>query len=176
MRNLFAILFVAATPVVQASGVCWERAALESGTSVELLQAIAWVESSMQPHAVNSSHLKTTGTRDIGLVGVNTAPNVLRQFGLSESELFDPCTNVRTGARILKEKFDRFGTTWEAVGAYNASCTRLKGQACRNARTTYAWRVYRAMHRPNGTATGPQRMTSQPAVAEESAIQLVSLL
>jgi soluble lytic murein transglycosylase-like protein len=175
MRNLFAILFIAATPVALASGACWERAALESGTTVELLQAIAWVESSMKSQAVNSSHLRTTGTRDIGLLGVNTAPNVLRQFGLSESELFDPCTNVRTGSRILKEKFDRFGMTWEAVGAYNASCTRLKGLACRNARTRYAWRVYRAMHRPNGTVTGPQRMTRQPAVAAESAIQLVSL-
>jgi hypothetical protein len=70
MRNLFAILFVAATPVAQASGACWERAAMENGTSVELLQAIAWVESSMQPQAVNSSHLKTTGTRDSGLVGI----------------------------------------------------------------------------------------------------------
>lgn len=175
MRNLFAILFIAATPVALASGVCWERAALESGTSVELLQAIAWVESSMQPQAVNSSHLKTTGTRDIGLVGINTAPNVLRQFGLSESELFDPCTNVRIGARILRERFDRLGMTWEAIGAYNASCTRLKGQACQNARTTYAWRVYRAMHRPNGAATGRQRMTRKAAWPAEPAIQFVSL-
>lgn len=175
MRSLFAFLIVTASPMALASGTCWERAAVESGTSVELLQAIAWVESSMQPQAVNSSHLQTTGTRDIGLVGVNTAPDVLRGLGVSEVDLFDSCTNVRAGAHILKEKFARYGMTWEAVGAYNASCTRLKGQACQNARTTYAWRVYRAMHRPNGVATGRQRMERQSAVATAPAIQFVSL-
>lgn len=175
MRTLLAISLVISTPVAPASGVCWERAALESGTSVELLQAIAWVESSMQPQAVNSSHVQITGTRDIGLVGVNTAPDVLRRLGVSEADMFDSCTNVRAGARILKEKFVRYGMTWEAVGAYNASCTRLKGQACQNARTTYAWRVYRAMHRPNGPTAGHQRMERQALEATAPAIQIVSL-
>jgi soluble lytic murein transglycosylase-like protein len=175
MRSVFVFLIVTASPMTVASGTCWERAAAESGTTVELLQAIAWVESSMQPQAVNSSHLRTTGTRDIGLVGVNTAPDVLRRLGVSEADLFDSCTNVRAGARILKEKFVRHGMTWEAVGAYNASCTRLKGQACQNARTTYAWRVYHAMHRPNGAATGRQRMERQAVGATDPAIQFVSL-
>lgn len=175
MRSLFAILFVTSTPVAMASGACWERAARESGTTAELLQAIAWVESSMQPHAVNSSHLMATGTRDIGLVGINTAPRVLQQLGLLESELFDPCTNVRAGAQILKEKFGRFGMTWEAVGAYNASCTRLKGQACQDARTTYAWRVYRAMLRPQGAQERRQRGALQSAASVEPVVQFVSL-
>ena len=175
MRSVFVFLIVTASPMALASGTCWDRAAAEGGTTVELLQAIAWVESSMRPQAVNSSHLQTTGTRDIGLVGVNTAPDVLRRLGVSEADLFDSCTNVRAGARILKEKFVRYGMTWEAVGAYNASCTRLKGQACQNARTTYAWRVYRAMHRPNGPTAGRQRMERQSLEATASAIQIVSL-
>lgn len=175
MRSVFVFLIVTASPMALASGTCWDRAAAEGGTTVELLQAIAWVESSMRPQAVNSSHLQTTGTRDIGLVGVNTAPDVLRRLGVSEADLFDSCTNVRAGARILKEKFVRYGMTWEAVGAYNASCTRLKGQACQNARTTYAWRVYRAMHRPKGPTAGRQRMERQALEATAPAIQIVSL-
>jgi hypothetical protein len=54
---------------------------------------------------------------------------------------------VHVGARILREKLDRHGDTWEAVGAYNAACTRLKGAACRQARMNYAWKVYRAIGR-----------------------------
>lgn len=175
MRSVFVFLIVTASPMALASGTCWDRAAAEGGTTVELLQAISWVESSMRPQAVNSSHVRITGTRDIGLVGVNTAPDVLRRLGVSEADLFDSCTNVRVGARILKEKFVRYGMTWEAVGAYNASCTRLKGQACQNARTTYAWRVYRAMHRPNGPTAGRQRMERQALEATAPAIQIVSL-
>ncbi|GJI98187.1 hypothetical protein RugamoR57_49050 [Duganella caerulea] len=146
MRLLFALFLIVSSPATLASDACWQQAALESGTTIELLQAIAWTESSMQSHAVNVAHERVTGTRDVGLVGVNTAPGVLLRLGLSEADLLDPCTNLRAGARILREKFDRYGVTWEAVGAYNASCTRLKGPACQAARTAYAWRVYRAMH------------------------------
>lgn len=176
MRILLATLLVSSAPGALASGACWERAAAETGTSIQLLQAIAWAESSMRPQAVNISHQNVTGTRDVGLVGVNTESRMLRRLGLTEAELLDPCTNLRAGARILREKFDRYGTTWEAVGAYNASCTTLKGAACQAARTAYAWRVYRAMLvvRSHAERSGDQlhRQANRPA---EPAVQFVSL-
>lgn len=176
MRLLSFIMLLSTTPLALASEACWERAAAEGGTSVALLQAIARTESSMRPYAVNASHQHVTGTRDIGLVGVNTEPRVLKQLGISEADLFDPCINLRAGARILKEKFSRFGTTWEAVGAYNAACTRLKGNACQAARKAYAWRVYRAMHpalrgKQKGTTHSLQRLT----LPTEQTMQFVSL-
>ena len=141
----------------QSAEACWELAASEGGISIELLRAIARTESSMNPRAVNASHEHITGTRDVGLVGINTAPAVLRRLSVSESDLYDPCMNLRIGARILREKMQRHGATWEAVGAYCVSCTRLKGDACQTARAAYAWRVYRAMHGDAFRGTGPRR-------------------
>ena len=34
--------------------------------------------------------------------------------------LLDPCTNVMTGAYLLRLKMNRFGNTWKAVGAYHS--------------------------------------------------------
>lgn len=176
MRVLSFILLLSTTPLALASAACWEQAAAESGTSVALLQAIARTESSMRPYAVNASHQHITKTRDIGLVGINTDPRVLKRLGVSEAELFDPCINLRVGARILREKITRHGTTWEAVGAYNASCTRLRGNACQTARKAYAWRVYRAMHpAPRRTPEDAARSLQQRTAPLDQSFKFVSL-
>lgn len=178
MYVLIALLLLAFTPAARAGGACWELAAKEARITVDLLQGIAWTESSMRPTAVNTSHQHVTGTRDIGLVGVNSAPAVLRRLGVSESDLFDPCTNLRTGARILREKFQRYGETWEAVGAYCVSCTRLKGEACRSARSAYAWRVFHAMHAPvrdKHVRPIPDAPRHVPVAVAEPSVQFVSL-
>ena len=67
--------------------------------------------------------------------------------GIAPEQLWDACTSIHVGARILRENWIATADTWEAVGAYNASCTRLKGAACRKARLDYAWKVYRAIGR-----------------------------
>jgi soluble lytic murein transglycosylase-like protein len=118
------------------------------GVDPWLLYGIAQVESSLDPHALNLRHLQRTGSYDIGLMQINSRnlPALAKQ-GVAPEHLWDACTSVYVGARILREKLDRHGDTWEAVGAYNAACTRLKGAACRQARMTYAWKVYRAIGR-----------------------------
>jgi soluble lytic murein transglycosylase-like protein len=127
---------------------CWDEAAKIYGVDPWLLYGIAKVESSLDPHALNLSHLQRTGSYDIGLMQINSRnlPS-LAVAGIAPEHLWDACTSIHVGARILREKIDRHGDNWEAVGAYNASCTRLKGAACRKARMDYAWKVYWAIGR-----------------------------
>ena len=130
------------------ASACWEVAAKIYSVDPWLLYGIAKVESSLDPHALNLSHLKRTGSYDIGLMQINSRNlPALAGFGIAPEHLWDSCTSIHVGARILREKIDRHGDNWEAVGAYNASCTRLKGAACNKARMDYAWKVYRAIER-----------------------------
>jgi hypothetical protein len=129
------------------ASACWEQAAKKHNVPTVLLQAIADTESGMNPAVVNNSHVRRTKTVDIGYMQVNSDPRVLRNLGLSKQDLFEPCTNIDAGARILSEKIARHGYTWEAVGAYNAACVTMSAEQCLRARTRYAWRVYRSLMR-----------------------------
>lgn len=144
MRPLFVIVvsFILASRAVAQT--CWDEAAQRYGVSAQLLYAIARVESSLDPQAVNESHVRHTGTRDIGLMQINSGHlPALKRHGITETDLQSPCININVGAWLMADNFARLGVNWNAVGAYNAVCTELKGQACAKARSAYAWKVYR---------------------------------
>jgi soluble lytic murein transglycosylase-like protein len=140
--KLTSIIF-AASALPSLASACWEQAARKYSVSTDLLKAVARAESSLNPRAVNRSHFAKTKTVDIGIMQVNTDQKVLRNLGVTADQLLDPCTNIHAGARILSEKMARYGRTWEAVGAYNASCVTMTVQQCLRVRARYAWRVYR---------------------------------
>lgn len=120
---------------------CWDQAATLYRLNPDLLYAIAKCESGLRPTATNRPR---AGTHDIGLMQINSSHlRELATFGITERQLYDACTNIHVGAWILAEMIRIHGFSWEAVGAYNAACTRRKGKDCEAARSKYAWCVFR---------------------------------
>ena len=103
----------------QALAYCWKEAATQYNIEPELLQAIAVVESGNRAQAMN--HANRNGTRDIGLMQINSIhlPRLLKQGITEERLLNEPCLSVEVGASILAEFIQRFGYNWTAVGSYN---------------------------------------------------------
>ncbi|MFT3819893.1 MAG: lytic transglycosylase domain-containing protein [Rubrivivax sp.] len=158
---------------------CFDEAAAATGLSPDLLRAVAAAESNFNPRAVNDSHAATTKTRDIGLMQINTSwLPVLKRHGIAEGDLFEPCTNIRVGAWILADLIGRMGDNWDAVGAYNAGCTQLRGPSCTAARSRYAWRVHRRLARAAETTAAPTAVReagARPAPTRPAGLVLVQV-
>lgn len=154
--SLFAVWVASAVLAAMPTWAlaCWKEAAQRYGVPSELLYAIARTESNLNPQAVNRSHLQRTGSYDIGLMQINsTHLRTLARYGIRESDLYEPCINLHVGAWLLADSFSRRGVSWDAVGAYNAACSQLKGEACTQARAKYAWRVYQRLPSQRPLAT-----------------------
>ena len=161
MLRRIAVCALLSCPAV-AFGACFDVAGARYGVSSQLLCAVAKCESNMNATAINRTHKARTGTIDIGLMQINSSHLTwLEKYGIDEQRLLDPCTSVHVGAYLLAANLQRYGDTWEAVGAYNAACSKLKGEKCTEARTRYAWCVHRRFPSCAGTA---ERGIRQPSV------------
>ena len=156
------VLALGIVPAVACA--CWEQAAQRYGVPANLLYAMARVESGLNPRALNLTHRPRTGTIDVGLMQINSGNlKGLARHGIRERDLYDPCTNINVGAWILAQKVAKHGMTWEAVGAYNAACSQLKGVDCARARSQYAWRVYRSLRASTKASRHSPTPTPEPA-------------
>lgn len=132
------LMFVLSLPAYAFD--CFERHAKKHDLPSDLLRAIALVESSGNPKAVSGPK----GYEDIGLMQINTSWLSIKKTTKNKL-LNDVCLNVSIASEILADNFSRYPNPWEAVGAYNAGCSRLKGQACVDARQKYAWKIYQKL-------------------------------
>lgn len=119
MTRLMPVVLLAGAAAMPCHADCLDDAATYRHINTQLVRAIAQQESQMRSDAV---HLNKNGSEDIGLMQVNSAelPR-LAQYGITRKDLFDRCVNAYVGTWILASKIRRFGSTWKAVGAYNAS-------------------------------------------------------
>ena len=114
------------------AAACWREAAARYGVNADLLYAIAKTESSLNPQALNRNR---DGSYDVGLMQINSRwLPTLRQYGVDEKRLYDPCVSIQVGAWILAQNMRRLGNSWDAVGAYNSGNPALG--------LRYALRVY----------------------------------
>jgi len=97
---------------------CWNEVAIKYQVNPYLLGAIAKQESGFNANAVRQN---SNGTKDIGVMQINSSwLPMLAKYGITEEMLHDPCINIEVGAWILRQRQERFGNTWEAVGAYHS--------------------------------------------------------
>lgn len=55
--------------------------------------------------------------------------NELSRYGIKPDHLLtDACMNIYTGAYYLAKAFNKWGVSWDAVGAYNAGFKRHRAR------------------------------------------------
>lgn len=126
-------------PWQNGSQPCWEAAARYHGIDPWLLYAIGYTESRHNPNAINRANKNST--RDVGLMQINSSwLPTLRQYGISEANLYNACASTYIGAWIMAKNFKRYGYSWEAIAAYNVGSLNTPGR--QKVGRAYAERVY----------------------------------
>ena len=120
---------------VSAETTCVDQASRLYGIPANLITAIIRTESAFDAYAIN---INTNGSEDVGLMQINSEwlPRIAG-LGYDRASLFDPCINVMVGSWILAQEIERFGYSWEAVGAYHAGPSAQRA----GRRAWYAQRV-----------------------------------
>lgn len=118
---------------------CFESAGEDAGIDPDLLRAIAWQESRLQYNVIGKNPVSGYG---MGLMQIDSQHLVnMKKRGVDRELLItDICTNIYSGALILAQAFNKWGATWEAVGAYNAGFSATPKQHFR--RMVYARKIY----------------------------------
>lgn len=130
-------LFAASHGVFAAD--CFDAAGKDAGIDPDLLRAIAWQESRLHYDAIGKNPVSGYG---MGLMQIDSQHlGNMKKRGIDRELLVtDICTNIYSGALILAQAFNKWGATWEAVGAYNAGFSGTPKQHVR--RMAYARKIY----------------------------------
>lgn len=132
MKRGLLVLAVSVGACIASAGAradCFDEAARYHQVNPLILRAIAWQESHNRPEAL---HKNTNGSTDYGLMQINSIhlPR-LAEYGISSDTLMEPCKNVYIAAWHLRQKMNRYGNTWAAVGAYHSETPTLRDRYAR---------------------------------------------
>lgn len=119
-------LFAAGTMLAggNAHADCFDEAARYQKVNPLILRAIAWQESRNRPDAQNRNG---NGSVDYGLMKINSIHlPTLSRYGIGRDTLMEPCKSVYIAAWHLRRKMDKYGNTWQAVGAYHSETPSLR--------------------------------------------------
>ncbi|MGF6851374.1 lytic transglycosylase domain-containing protein [Paraburkholderia sp. CI3] len=112
---------------------CFADAAAYQHVNPQILRAIAWQESHFHPDA---THRNANGSIDYGMMQINSIHlHRLAQYGISSTQLMDPCASVYIAAWHLRQKMLKYGNTWEAVGSYHSETPSERDDYARRIRT-----------------------------------------
>jgi soluble lytic murein transglycosylase-like protein len=156
-----SIALVAATPVARAD--CIADAAARHRVNAEVLRAIGWQESRLQPLALGRN---ADGSIDVGAFQINSVhlPELAR-YGIDRFALRDGCVSADVAAWHYRRQIDLQGDTWLAVGAYHSRTpARATGYANRVAAILMRWHVLPpgALPFPVDRARGPLPPATSP--------------
>jgi len=97
---------------------CFDDASQYQHVNPQVLRAIAWQESHSRADTV---HRNSNGSTDYGIMQINSIHmRLLSNYGISPERLMDPCVNIYVAAWHLRSKIQKYGNTWDAVGAYHS--------------------------------------------------------
>jgi soluble lytic murein transglycosylase-like protein len=127
MKRAFATFAAGLAMMISAGSAhadCFDEAAKYQKVNPLILRAIAWQESHNRPDA---QHKNANGSIDYGVMQINSIHlPVLAQYGISQGTLMEPCKNVYIAAWHLRHQMNKYGNTWQAVGAYHSETPALR--------------------------------------------------
>ena len=119
---------------------CFVRAGDYYNVLPIVLWSIAYVESGFNSGAINYNR----GSHDVGIMQINSRwfP-VLRRYGITEDDLYDPCLNIFVGAWILSQCYVKYQTLHDAISCYHTG--RKYSESPEGAE--YTWKVWRVIQK-----------------------------
>jgi hypothetical protein len=139
-RTRATIAGVLAVSAVAAHADCIDDAAARHQVNGDVLRAIGWQESRLQPMAVGRN---ANSSVDVGAFQINSIhlPELARH-GIARAALTDGCVSAEVAAWHYRRQIDLQGDGWQAVGAYHSrTAARAAWYANRIATILMRWNV-----------------------------------
>ncbi len=164
-------LVVAFALAAAAHADCIDDAAARHQVNADVLRAIGWQESRLQPAAIGRN---ANGSVDLGAFQINSIHlTELGRYGLDRAALSDGCVSAEVAAWHYRRQVDLQGDSWQAVGAYHSHTpARAAWYANQIATILMRWHVmppgalpFAVQRPPASTRPPPPTATAVPSPA-----------